>query len=70
MLVARAITSRNQRFILRAGTPRASATSGSAEDSMSGRNMTTIAAMDTMPSTMMGSTSSVLTPNTSPNSSE
>src|SRR5260370_31838125 len=70
MLGARAMTSRNTSSIRRAGTPRASATSGSAEDSISGRNMTTIAATDTAPSARMGSTSSVLTPNTSPNSSE
>src|SRR5579863_9318364 len=70
MLVARAMTSRNPSSIRRAGTPRASATSGSTEDSRSGRNMTMIAAMLTAPRTTMGSTSSVLTPNTSPNSSE
>ena len=70
MLVARAMTSRNARSIRRGGTPRAAATSGSAEDSMSGRNMTTIAAIDSAPNPRMGTTSSVLTPNTSPNSSE
>src|SRR5260370_28094763 len=70
MRVARAMTSRNPSSIRRADTPRASATSGSAEDSISGRNMTIIAAMDTTPSTTMGSTSPWLTPNTSPNSSE
>src|SRR5260370_26385427 len=70
MLVARAMTSRNPSSIRRDDTPRASATSGSAEDSISGRNMTVIAAMDTRPSTTMGSTSPWLTPNTSPNSSE
>ena len=37
---------------------------------MSGRNMTMIAAMQATPNPMIGSTSSVLTPNTSPNSSE
>src|SRR5215831_10307383 len=70
MLVASAITSKNASSIRRAGTPRASATSGSADDSISGRNMTTIAATDTAPSTRIGSTWSALTPNTSPNSSE
>src|SRR6266704_1712416 len=70
MLVARAMTSRNASSILRAGTPRASATSGSTEDSISGRNMTAIAATDRAPNTRIGSTSAALTPNTSPNSSE
>ena len=70
MLVARAMSSRNPSSIPRADTPRASATSGSAEDSSSGRNMTTMAAIDTPPSTRMGTTSPLLTPNTSPNSSE
>jgi hypothetical protein len=69
MLVARAMTSRKARSIRRDDSPRASATSGIAEDSISGRNITMIAAMDTAPSTRMGSTSPVLTPNTSPNSS-
>src|SRR5215470_9307176 len=44
MLVASAMTSRNASSIRREDTPRASATSGSAEDSINGRNMTTIAA--------------------------
>ena len=70
MLVASAMTSRNASSIRRADTPRASATSGIAEDSINGRNMTMIAAIDTTPSTMIGTTSPVLTPNTSPNSSE
>src|SRR6266702_868398 len=70
MLVARAMTSRNASSIRRAGTPRASATSGSTEDSISGRNMTAIAATDRAPNTPIGSTSAALTPNTSPNSSE
>ena len=55
MLVARAMTSRKPSSIQRADTPRASATSGSAEDSSSGRNMTMMAAIDTAPSTRMGS---------------
>src|SRR4029077_10147875 len=70
MLVASAMTSRNASSIRRADTPRASATSGSAEENISGRNMATIAATETAPSTRMGSTWSALTPNTSPNSSE
>jgi hypothetical protein len=70
MLVASAMTSRNASSIRRGGTPRASATSGSAEDSSSGRNMTTMAATDSAPSARMGRTSPALTPNTSPNSSE
>src|SRR4029077_16474242 len=70
MLVASAMTSRNTSSIRRAGIPRASATSGSAEENSSGRNMTTIAGPDTPPSARMGSTSPALTPNTSPNSSE
>src|SRR5215470_2130412 len=70
MLVASAMTSRNASSIRRGGIPRASATSGSAEDSSSGRNMTTMAATDSAPSARMGRTSPALTPNTSPNSSE
>jgi hypothetical protein len=70
MLVARAMTSRNASSIRRARTPRASATSGSAEENISGRNMTTMAATETAPRIKMGSTWSALTPNTSPNSSE
>src|ERR1700678_4415569 len=70
MLVASAITSRNASSIRRVLMPRASATSGSAEDSISGRNMTRMAAIDTAPSTRIGSTSPSATPNTSPNSSE
>src|SRR5689334_1297873 len=63
MLVASAMTSRNASSIRRARTPRASATSGSAEENISGRNMTPITATDTAPITRMGSTSSALTPN-------
>ena len=37
---------------------------------MSGRNMTAMATIERAPSPKMGSTSSALTPNTSPNSSE
>ena len=56
MLVASAMTSKNASSIRRAGTPRASATSGSAEENISGRNMTTMAATETAPSIKMGST--------------
>src|SRR5580692_10650070 len=69
MLVASAITSRNARSIRRVDRPRASATSGIAEESINGRNITMIAAMDTAPKTTIGNTSPELTPNTSPNSS-
>ena len=70
MLVARAMTSRNARSMRAVRRPRAAATSGSAEDSMSGRNMTAMATRLTRPKPRMGSTSPALTPNTSPNSSE
>ena len=70
MDVARAMTIRKYSSTRRLDTPRASATSGSALVSMSGRNATPIAMAAAMPRPTMGSTSLLLTPNTSPNSSE
>ena len=69
MDVASAITTRNASSIRSGDRPRAAATSGIAEDSISGRNMTRISTMLITPSTMIGRTSSALTPKTSPNSS-
>jgi hypothetical protein len=68
--VARAITSRKHSSIRRVLTPRASATSGIAEASSSGRYMTAMSPTVTMASPAIGSSTSWLTPNTSPNSSE
>jgi hypothetical protein len=70
MDVASPITTRKYSSARRVETPRASAISGSAEVSISGRNATTIATMTATPRPAIGSTSFWLTPYTSPNSSE
>ena len=70
MLVASATTTRKHISIRKLDTPRASASSGITEVSMSGRYKKIMAATDTAPSTATGSTSAVPTPNSSPNSSE
>ncbi len=62
--------SRNTISIRAELTPRASATSGMADESISGRKMTPMARMLAAPRIAIGSNSSGLTPNTSPNSSE
>jgi len=70
MLVASAITSRKHSSIRRVLTPRASATSGSADASSSGRYSSAITATLTAPSAAIGSSTLDPIPNTSPNSSE
>ncbi len=68
--MARATTSKKQVCTLALRRPLASATSGTTEDSMSGRKSTAMAAMQPMPSSATGSSSLVLTPRTSPKRSE
>ena len=51
-------------------TPRASPTSASTEDSISGRYSSAIAAMHTSASAAVGATSLLAMPSTSPNSSD
>jgi putative phosphoribosyl transferase len=70
MLVASAITIRKHNSIRRVLTPRASATSGSAEASSSGRYSSAITATLTAPSAAIGSSTLDPIPNTSPNNSE
>jgi putative phosphoribosyl transferase len=70
MLVASAITIRKHNSIRRVLTPRASATSGSADASSSGRYSSAITATLTAPSAAIGSSTLDPIPNTSPNSSE
>jgi len=70
MLVASAITIRKHSSIRRVLTPRASATSGIADASSSGRYSSAITATLTAPSAAIGNSTLDPTPNTSPNSSE
>jgi len=70
MLVASAITMRKHSSIRRVLTPRASATSGSADASSSGRYSSAITATPIAPSAAIGSSTLDPIPNTSPNSSE
>src|ERR1700730_10775221 len=70
MVVVSATTRRNATSMRRLLTPRAAATSGITDEYMSGRYMSRIAAIATRPITLMGTSSLLLTPSTSPNRSE
>src|SRR5579875_613514 len=70
IVVTSATTARKARSISRGLTPRAWATSGVTDDSMSGRYNTTIATMHTAAISAVGPSLLVDTPRTSPKSSE
>ena len=70
IVVVSATTSRKATSMAPLRTPRAAATSGMTDENMSGRYTTKIAAMQTRPINAMGSSSLLLTPSTSPKSSE
>ena len=70
IVVVSATTSRNTTSMRPRPTPRASATSGMTDENISGRYTSKTATMHTTPMAAMGTSSLLLTPSTSPKSSE